>query len=464
MNTTAVIAVIDVGKTNKKLLLFDQEYRIVYEQSARFPESTDEDGDPCEDLESLRQLVSDSLQTVLQCKEFRVKAVNFAAYGASFVYLDEKGQPMAPLYNYLKPYPESLKEQFYGEYGGEEKVSFETASPVLCSLNSGMQLYRVKFEKPELFRRIKYALHLPQYLSYLVSGTPCSEITSIGCHTQLWNFQTKFYHQWVYREGIIEKFPPLWPSDRLMPTSSPGAGYGVGVGLHDSSAALIPYLVSFREPFVLISTGTWCISLNSFNDTPLTPEELRQDCLCYLSYQGTPVKASRLFAGQEHEDGVNRIAAHFNQAPEYYHILPFEPETVAALQQRTKDPIGASFSKGGLRISQFAARSMTSFASGKEAYHQLIMDIVALQQQATGLVINGSPVKRIFVDGGFSKNDIYMNLLATAFPQMEVYAASIAQATSLGAALAVHEEWNEKPLPHNIVQLKHFTGAQHAVS
>jgi sugar (pentulose or hexulose) kinase len=45
-----VIAVIDVGKTNKKLFLFDQQYRIVCEKSARFIETVDEDGDPCENL------------------------------------------------------------------------------------------------------------------------------------------------------------------------------------------------------------------------------------------------------------------------------------------------------------------------------------------------------------------------------------------------------------------------------
>ena len=49
-----VIAIIDVGKTNKKLFLFDEHYKIVFERSARFAETVDEDGDPCENLESLK--------------------------------------------------------------------------------------------------------------------------------------------------------------------------------------------------------------------------------------------------------------------------------------------------------------------------------------------------------------------------------------------------------------------------
>ncbi|MFD2635210.1 FGGY family carbohydrate kinase [Pedobacter mendelii] len=184
-----VAAIFDVGKTNKKLFLIDENYNIVYERSARFVETKDEDGDPCENLESLRSSVYDSLNQVFQLKEYDIKAINFSTYGASFVYLDEKGEPLTPLYNYLKEYPEDLKKEFYSTYGGEEKISLETASPILGSLNSGMQFYRLKKEKPEIFARVKYALHLPQYLSYLITGKAVADITSIGCHTQLWDFE-----------------------------------------------------------------------------------------------------------------------------------------------------------------------------------------------------------------------------------------------------------------------------------
>ena len=91
-----------------------------------------------------------------------------------------------------------------------------------------------------------------------------------------------------------------------------------GVGLHDSSAALIPYLSHFEEPFILLSTGTWSISLNPFNQTPLTSEELNKDCLCYLDYNSKPVKASRLFAGNKHELEAKRLAEHYHLHPDYY--------------------------------------------------------------------------------------------------------------------------------------------------
>ena len=165
-----MIAIFDIGKTNKKCFVFDEDYQIVFEKSEQLPETTDEDGDPCEDVNLLTQWVLEAWQEVLNDKRFDILAVNFTTYGASFVYVGDDGKTVLPLYNYLKPFPENLKKQFFEKYGGEEKMALETASPVLGSLNSGLQLYRLKHQKPADFQKIKYALHLPQYISSLIQS------------------------------------------------------------------------------------------------------------------------------------------------------------------------------------------------------------------------------------------------------------------------------------------------------
>ena len=87
---------------------------------------------------------------ILLRKDIEIKAVNFSAYGASFVHLNKNLKPITPLYNYLKPYPEKLKQQFYNTYGGESLIATQHAYPVIGSLNSGLQLYSLKYEKPEI--------------------------------------------------------------------------------------------------------------------------------------------------------------------------------------------------------------------------------------------------------------------------------------------------------------------------
>jgi sugar (pentulose or hexulose) kinase len=452
-----VIAVFDIGKTNKKLFLFDEQYHIVLEKSAQFDEAMDEDGDACEDVTLLTRWVKQLLGEVFALPQYTIKAINFTTYGASFVHLDAEGNVIAPLYNYLKPYPEQLSKDFYQQYGGELEVSNATASPVLGSLNSGMQLYRLKKEQPEVYNRVAHSLHLPQYISYLITGQYCSDITSIGCHTQLWDFQKQGYHHWVTAEGIDQKLAPLLPADQVVEATVQGKTVEAGGGLHDSSAALIPYLACFSEPFVLISTGTWCISLNPFNRNPLTREELEQDCLCYMEYHGKPVKASRIFAGNEHEQQTKRIAAHFNKSASFYKQIEYNPDLLVDLPVAA---VAGETAAHTLQQSVFPLRDLSSFTSCEQAYHCLLADIMQQQKISTGLVIQDTGVRRIFVDGGFSKNPVYMHLLAAAFPQLEVFAASVAQATSVGAALAIHKHWNPKPLPGDLIEMKYYTVTQ----
>jgi len=453
MDKVPAILIFDVGKTNKKLLLFDQHYNVVHEESGKLEEITDEDGFACEDVNALTEWVRTSFERLLKDERFQIKAVNFSAYGASFVYLDEKGEVVGPLYNYLKPYSKQLQNRFYKNYGGESLVAKQTASPVLGNLNSGMQIYRLKYDKPELFEKIKYALHLPQYLSYILCSKINSDITSIGSHTNLWHFQQNNYHRWVREEGIAEKLAPVLPCTDVALEIHDQIVFGAG--LHDSSAALIPYLASFNKPFVLLSTGTWCITLNPFNHSQLSDYELDNDCLCYLSYEGKPVKASRLFAGYEHEQQAKRLAAHFKKPEDYFATVQADPALLQKMNKGKKELLKKQESPM-VEQSAFGKRKLEDFKNYEEAYHQLIFDIITQQVRSTNIVLKGTGVKTIFVDGGFSKNPIYMFLLASSFPGIEVHAASVAQASALGAALSIHKKWNTKPTPKDIIKLKQY--------
>ncbi|MGB4400075.1 MAG: FGGY family carbohydrate kinase [Daejeonella sp.] len=452
-----VIAIFDIGKTNKKLFLFDEHYQIVYEKTDSFPETLDEDGEACENLDSLHLFVFDSLNEVLKIEKFSIEAINFSAYGASMVYLDEDYKPLTPLYSYLKPYPETLEMQFHSTYGSREQIMLETASPALGSLNSGLQLYRLKYEKPDIFVKLRYALHLPEYVSFLISGVCYSGLTSIGCHTWLWEFKKHDYHSWVYDENLQTKLAPIHSSEEISLGTFNGRTYKIGGGLHDSSAALIPYMVNFSEPFVLISTGTWCISLNPFNDAPLTPQELKNNCLSHLSFRGKSVKASRMFAGFEHDQQVKRIADYFKVNSILFKTLEFDSEIIAKLEAEGHQKYPSLNPDPLPKVSAFQQRELADFENAAIAYHQLIADLIHLQYTSTQQIISGTVTKKIFVDGGFSKNVIYMNLLAAKFKDMEVYAATMAQASALGAALAIHKHWNTKALANDIIDLKYYS-------
>ena len=461
MSKQNAIAVFDIGKTNKKLLLFNEKYEIILEQSLQFAEIKDEDGFQCEDIFALTKWIKNSISNILALSDIEIKAVNFSAYGASFVHVDREGKSIAPLYNYLKSFPEKLQHEFYNKYGGEMNFSQSTASPVLGNLNSGLQLYRLKYERPELFKQIYCSLHLPQYISSIITKRNYTDITSIGCHTALWDFQKDHYHEWVYKENIVGKLADIFPSDEIIPVQSNNSILQIGIGIHDSSAALIPYLLNFTEPFILLSTGTWNISLNPFNQTKLTEEELQNDCLCYMDYKGKPIKASRLFAGYEHELETKKLAEHFNVSSDYCNTIEFDATIVSKLSA-SDNKSDISSENVILKKSGFEKRLLSGFENYETAYHQLMMDIITQQIFSTNLVLKNTDVKRIFVDGGFSKNPVFMNLLTVAFPKIEIYAAEVAQASAIGAALAIHKYWNTKSIPSDIIKLKSYSASRNS--
>jgi sugar (pentulose or hexulose) kinase len=415
MAAIPVTCIFDVGRTNKKVLLFDHSFQCVYEESTTLQETTDEDGFPCEDVRELTQWLRDRYAALRADHHYDICRINFSGYGASFVLLDVKGLVIAPLYNYLKPYPQDLQEQFYFRYGGQQRLCRETASPALGSLNAGLQLYRLKYQQPELFSRTKVALHLPNYLSYVFSGNCVSEITSLGCHTHLWDFGRHGYHEWVQRENILEKLAPLQSCGSLSGVTADGKL--IGVGLHDSSAALVPYLERLPGPFALISTGTWSICLNPFNDHPLTDAELQADCLCYLTFEGRQVKASRLFLGPMHDDLCRSLSTRYGTGHDHYQQVRFD---AALFQMHSYDP----------------SIDPDNYAS---AYHKGMSRLVDLQIRQLQLILHDTPAKQIYVDGGFAQNGVFMGILAARLPGFSIQAADMPQASALGAAMTIHK-------------------------
>ncbi|MEO9511905.1 MAG: FGGY family carbohydrate kinase [Flavobacteriaceae bacterium] len=434
-----VIAVFDIGKTNKKFFLFDENYKKVYQKYIAIDEIQDEDGFPTEDLIKLQKWLKTSVDKILKTSEFDVRAINFSTYGASFVHLDAAGNVLTPLYNYLKPLPEKIAVTFNKEHD-LKAVSLQTASPEAGMLNSGMQLYWLKQTKPELYKSIKYSLHFPQYLSFMLTGKPASEFTSIGCHTALWDYTKNTYHNWVVKEGLSSKFPDISPTTKSYTFDHGDKKIKIGTGIHDSSAALIPYLLSEKKPFVLISTGTWSITLNPFSANTLTEEDIQHNCLNYLTVQGKPVRATRFFLGKEYGLQVKKLSTLFNKSKAYHKSIKFDFE----LYQKLKQKSHRFFKFDEIRIdshTEFLNQDLTTiFSSFKEAYHQLLMELVSIQVKTVHLAIGKSKIKKIYIDGGFVDNDIFIKLVALNFPELKVRTTKSPLGSALGAAMVISEK------------------------
>ncbi|MCB0637266.1 MAG: carbohydrate kinase [Lewinella sp.] len=433
-----VTAIFDIGKTNKKFFLFDRKFQQIHKVYTRFPEKTDEDGYPCDDLAAIQHWMRETLAEAMALPGVEVEAINFSTYGATMVHLDRYGKPLTPLYNYTKPYPQPVLDRFHAHYGSTLSIAHETASPPGGMLNAGLQLYWLKHTRPEVYSRIRYSLHFPQYLSYLFTGVPLSEYTSIGCHTSLWDYSENDYHTWVYTEGIDQLLPPIVSTGDSINVMYEGQRIRVGVGIHDSSAALLPYLRAEKKPFMLISTGTWSIALNPFSKELLTEEELNQDCLNYLRVDGLPVKAARLFLGNEYKLQVEKICAHFGVDYGFHRDVRFSE----AIYQRLMSERRPWFHFESLPPApdQPAATDLGQFPDFATAFHALMIELLDRQQEVAWRVVGQTPIKKIYIDGGFVDNDTFIKLASHHFSDLKLRTTQSPLGSALGAAMVISDQ------------------------
>jgi len=432
-----VNAVFDIGKTNKKFFLFDDNYNEVHREYVNLPLTVDDDGFETEDLEALRGWIKKTFDTILENQEFDVKTLNFSSYGASLVHLDYKGKALTPLYNYTKEFPGEVTKTFAEKHGNLLTVAAQTASPQSGMLNSGMQLFWLKQTKPDVFSKIKYSLHLPQYLSFLFTGIPVSEYTSIGCHTSLWDYDNEDYHAWVYAEGIDRILPPIVPTSASINTSYKDKKIKIGVGIHDSSSALLPYILSKKKPFLLLSTGTWSIALNPYNSESLTEADIENNSLNYLRIDGKRVKASRFFMGNEYRLQVEKLTDYYKKEYGYHREVQFNQDIYLKLIEKPK----VYFKFEGISLQRLPQETdLEHFATFEEAYHQLMIELMELQIDTISNAIGNSEIRTIYIDGGFTDNDVFMKLMSHHFSNFKVLSTQSPLGSALGAAMVISDK------------------------
>jgi sugar (pentulose or hexulose) kinase len=431
-----VIAIFDIGKTNKKFLLFDRELGLIYQEEEQFVEIIDDDGFSCDDIDRLEIWMQNCLDGILKNEAFVIKALNCSTYGATLMYLDGQGKRLTPVYNYLKPMPDGVMDGFYESYGGVEEFCRKTASPALGMLNSGLQILWLKRKKSEVFSKVQDILHFPQYVSFCFTGKIASEFTSIGCHTALWDFDNHRYHAWLKQEGI--SLPPPISNSTVYEVAIESQLVRTGIGIHDSSASLVPYFKGTAGQFILISTGTWCIFMNPFNAEPLTAEQLRRDSLCYMSIQQQQVKSSRLFLGHIHDVNVERLSRYFGVGREFYKTVKTNENKISRLLRNNQ---GRFFFRQGIPADYIdQSVDLSRYLTFDEAYHQLMHDLVDLGLESLSLIIPADDETRVvYISGGFARNEIFVRLLASRLPDKKVYTSEMDNATALGAAMVVYE-------------------------
>ncbi|MHA6691559.1 FGGY-family carbohydrate kinase [Devosia sp. A449] len=302
-----LIAVIDIGKTNAKLVLIDATTR--QQVAARStPNVVRRDGlYPHADVAMLWEFIIASLKALQD--EHGVDGISITTHGATAALL--AGDALAlPVLDYEHNGPEVTA----AAYAKLRPEFAESLSPRLPNgLNLGAQLFWQSQVYPADFARVTAILTYPQYWAWRLTGVLASEVTSLGCHTDLWAPGRGEFSSMTQALGWAERFPPVRPAASVLGNVLPevaaltglAAGTPVTCGIHDSNASLLPHLGAHSAPFTILSTGTWAIAMTVGGDTGgLDPA---RDSLANVDAFGRPVPTARFMGGREFDQLVPEI-------------------------------------------------------------------------------------------------------------------------------------------------------------
>ncbi|MGB9990275.1 FGGY-family carbohydrate kinase [Massilia sp. SM-13] len=419
--------VLDIGKTNVKLVLLNEEGSTLAER--RSPNTIVNDGPyPHHDTERIWQWLLAGLREFAQLAQ--VGAIVPVTHGATAALVDDEGLVL-PVQDY----------EFEFALPGYEatRPAYETTrSPRLpAGLNLGRQLAWQAQTFPEQFRKVRHILMYPQYWAWRLCGMAASEVTSLGCHTDLWQPASQRFSSLVDVMEWRSAFPPLQPAWTPLGALRPALAAETGLpadcqvlcGIHDSNASLLRHLDGEMPPAVL-STGTWVIAAAP----GVALDRLREnaDMLANSSATGQPVACMRFMGGRE-------FAALAGSGAETCSIDDLE----ALIAQQTLALPSFAASGGPFAGRAGAVRGPAPSTSAQRyalatLYCALVSDYCL---NALGVRDDGASV---VVEGSFTGNPLFAPLLAALRPHQQIsISADDSSGTTCGGWMLHH--WGSAP-------------------
>ena len=409
----SVVAILDVGKTNTKLMFVDAERGVTLSQVERpsAPIATSMG------LQLDVQAIEDWLRSSIAASAWRnnLSAIVPIAHGAAAVLLDESGAVLA-----APDYEDPSFEQVADDYRKQRDVFAATFSPFLpLGLNLGRQLFWLQQQAPALMHRCTHILTYAQYWSWRLSGVMSCEVTSLGCHTDLWLPLTDSFSQLAIHQGWAGKFAPLRKASDVLGLIRSNLAHELGVtasckiicGIHDSNASYLAHALSqpSEQPFAVVSSGTWTVIMA--RGVALACLREARDMLVNVDAFGQAVATARFAGGREYQEiaGVTSDAAEPSEA-----CLQAVLTQQAAALPCFSAAGGPYAGQVGRLINADAldARQRTAMAS---LYVALMTDLLLDELGTRG---------EILIDGPLANNAIFGRILATLRPTQAVRASN----------------------------------------
>ena len=417
-----LLGIVDIGKTQSRLVITDPEDGVLSSSHRDHNGRDDSTVVRQLDIRGIEEWLLDTLRN--HPERQRIGTLIPIAHAAAAVLIDEDGQVLlAP--DYEDPRFDSVAES-YRPLRDLFELSYSPFLPL--GRNLGRQLFYLESRAPEILARTRQLLLYPQFWAWRLSGVAASELTSLGCHSDLWRPLSGHPTDLAVSRGWASLLPPLRAAgDILGPVTAEVArltglnsACRVVTGLHDSNASLLAHLAEHHTgACALISSGTWTVVMARGANLRRVREPM--DMLVNIDAMGSPVITARFMGGREYE----LIAG-----PSGLQAQPTHADLAAVIATRALAL--PSFSRAGGPFASTPGRVIVAKRLGPPQLAALATLYVALMSDYVLDLIEFDG--DVFVDGPLAQNSVYLDVLAALRPGRRM----IATRGTAAVAAAIH--------------------------
>lgn len=427
------VLVLDVGKTNTKATLWSEAGELL-DGRMRANASVQHEGRAVLDAAGVETFLKSCLTDF--SKRGHIHAIIPVAHGAAAAFI-ESDQLAAP----PTCYEESPSLETAQDYAAMRDPFAATGSPSLpAGLNLGAQLLDAERRTPHLASASIRILPYAQYWAWRLSGIEASEVTTLGCHSDLWRPYEARFSDLARRQGWSRRFAPLTPAGAVLgpvlkewvDATGVNADCVVLCGAHDSNVAF--YGVRANQALAgrdvsVVSTGTWFVAMraplpaNAIDPRTLDPD---RDVLMNVDVEGNPAPSARFMGGREVEKLIGGEDSPLRDPAFVHDVAPASIDEVLA--------------SGAMILPTFAA-GVGPFSSGTGRWDGPALEGAA-RRAAVGLylaLVTDASLNligardAIVVEGRFAADASFLGMLASLRPDCDVYAAEAGDGLSCGA-------------------------------
>jgi len=432
------VVVLDAGKTNAKLTLWDPAGRPLARR-VRPNGNHHTDGYRALDAQGIENWLIETLSAFARLGD--VGAIIPVGHGAAAALILGDRLFAAPM-----DYEQEIDTAGREHYVAQRDSFRETGSPLLPQgLNLGIQLHhleRLTGPWPDGLSILPW----PQYWAWRLCGVRASEVSSLGCHTDLWKPLKGEYSDLAERRGWSRRMAPLRAAGEELGYLSPEWTSRTGIlkdcvvlcGLHDSNAALLAARghSQIRESdATVLSTGTWFVAMRS----PVAKESIdvsnmdeSRDCLVNVDVQGRPIPSARFMGGRELEL-ISQVSAHEL-------TVDYEPQKLISRLPALLDASAAAMPTFARGFGPFPRargewRNKPDDVGDQRAIAGLYLALMA----DACLELVGSR-DTLLIEGRFAEAVIFLGALAALRPRQKVFVSNANDDVPYGALRLIQPE------------------------